>query len=174
MSKCRSRPFSITCLALLIGLGLGCSSEAPTAPANAQSGLLGGLFGAADELLVCPSTETHSATAEIGAGGGVLDVGPHRLTIPSGALGAPVTITATAPAGDYVRVEFQPHGLAFATAASLDLSYAHCGLVTRLTGRVAYVDDGFRILELLPSLNDVLGQRVTGRLRHFSSYALAF
>jgi hypothetical protein len=164
----------------LLAFVLACS-ESPTAPTavsapaeNPQAGLLDDLFGAADELLFCPTTETLSASETIGPAGGTIAIGPHELRVPAGALSAPVTITATAPAGDHVRVEFQPHGLWFITRPSLRMSYAHCGLLTRLTGKIVYVDDDLQIQEQVTSINDILGQQVTGRIRHFSSYALAF
>ena len=178
MSKYRSRKLTLSGLALVLGLGLGCS-ESPTAPTpppptSADAGLLDDLFGAADHLLFCPTSETYTSSADIGPAGGTITVGPHRLSVPAGALSETVTITATAPAGDYVDVDLQPHGLVFNSSASLRLSYAHCGLVSGLTGKVAYVDDGFNILELLPSNNDIFRRAVTGKLKHFSSYALAF
>lgn len=186
-SKCRKYLRTVSRLGsvALLAAAAACSdmptapSATPaTAPSSADPSLLGGLFGGiggvADELLFCPQSQTYSATQTVGSSGGTIVVGPHSLSIPYGALSEPVTITATAPAGDHVRVEFQPHGLTFDYNATLRLSYQDCGLLTVLTARIVYLDDALNILEQIPSTNDIWRQRVSGRIRHFSSYALAF
>src|SRR3989441_2701464 len=48
----------------------------------------------AASLLACSPLASDSATQTIGADGGTIYVGPHTLTIPAGALGDTVTITA--------------------------------------------------------------------------------
>jgi hypothetical protein len=173
-------PLARLASAALIAVAVACSSDsfptAPTAspPASADPSLLGDLFGAADQLLFCPTSQTYTATQTIGSEGGTIVVGPHSLTVPAGALSSPVAITATAPAGDYLRVEFEPHGLWFDGYATLRMSYADCGLLTLVTGKIVYVDDNLNILETVASSNDIWRRRITGRIRHFSSYALAF
>src|SRR5260370_42521405 len=51
---------------------------------------------------------SHLERAPIGPDGGTLQVGPHTLSVPAGALGAPVTITAGGPAGAGNPIQFQP------------------------------------------------------------------
>ena len=126
-------------------------------------------------LLRCSPLPGASGSATIGPDGGVIQVGPHTLTIPAGALADTVTITADAPSNPVIRVELQPHGLTFNGAVSLTLSYAHCsGLALLVSKRVVYTDGGFNILEFLPSLDDLFNKRVTGDLEHFSDYAIAW
>ena len=126
-------------------------------------------------LLKCAPLPADSASATIGPDGGVIQVGPHQLTIPAGALQDTVTITAVAPSSPVIRVQFEPHGLTFEGSISLSLSYAHCsGLALFVPKQVAYTDGGFNILELLPSLDDLVARRVTGELHHFSDYAIAW
>jgi hypothetical protein len=162
-------------------------ADAPTQPAapppNASlvdglvgtlGGTLGGVVGGVlPELLACPTSTSYSSTTVVGRYGGVVRVGPHSLVIPPGALGSNVTISATAPAGKYVEVQFEPHGLRFERPAALNLSYNRCGLVQGLLMSVVYIDDDRKILEVLSSSNNIFARTVTGKLDHFSGYAVA-
>src|SRR2546427_7966120 len=107
--------------------------------------------------------------------GGVLSVGPHQLSVPPGALDAPVTITAVAPADTVNRVRFGPEGLTFQEPASLTMSYANCDALTSLAPKqIAYTGDALAILDLLPSVDDLWTRTVTASLEHFSDYAIAW
>jgi hypothetical protein len=150
----------------------------PTPPANDLLGLggtLSGVTGTVSNLLLyrCPTDGYGSVTRLIGPAGGTIKVGPHSLVIPAGALASTVAITATAPAGQYVKVDFQPAGLRFSTSATLRLSYAECAGLPPLLPKVVYLNDLLSILEVLPSLNDLANERVTAKVRHFSGYAIA-
>ncbi|MDQ3997906.1 MAG: hypothetical protein M3303_12920 [Gemmatimonadota bacterium] len=123
-------------------------------------------------LFPCETPAYGSVTQTIGWGGGVIRVGPHSLHIPTGALTAPVAITATASAGSQVKVDFQPHGLRFQRPAALTLSYSHCS-TSPVKPKVVYVDDALTILELVPSVNDTWNRQSTAKLSHFSGYAFA-
>ena len=174
--------------AVLIALSLaltscseGSSPVAPevAAPPQVQSDaeLLGLLSPVLNKvgLLQCRALPEAYATARIGSEGGTIRVGPHTLTIPRGALDRTVTITAYAPSSRNNRVEFAPHGLEFDRPASLTMSYANCDVLGSLLPKhIAYVNDRLRILYLLESVDNLLQQRVTGRLDHFSEYALAW
>lgn len=162
---------------------LSCSEGSPTQPTAAtlapasDAELLGLLTPTIQRvgLLTCRPMPTATATATIGPDGGRLAVGPHTLVVPRGALRRPVTITATAPSGRVNRVEFEPHGLSFETSARLTMSYANCDLLgSLLPKRIAYVDSGLSILYYLVSVDDLLNRRVTGRLEHFSEYAVSW
>ena len=145
------------------------------APPPAQASLIGGLLGAVG-LLQCSDLPYASATQTIGSAGGTLRVGPHTLTVPTGALASPVAITGALVTGRGVNaVRFQPDGLRFQRSASLTMSYANCNLLGRLLPkRVAYVSDGLGILSYLLSLDNLLAKTVTGRVNHFSIYAVAW
>ena len=199
-----SRALSTLIIGLTLSVSAACSSDnAPLAPPVAQAdadsavaltsapnasllgGLLGGvtstvtgtLGGVTGGLISCNVRQTSYGAEWIGPSGGIVRVGPHALVIPSGALRSYTRITATAPKGNTVLVDFEPHGLKFAKPTALSLSYKECGLTGTLLGGllldVVYVDDSKSILEVLPSLNDLLNQRVIGRVDHFSGYALA-
>jgi hypothetical protein len=70
-------------------------------------------------------------------------------------------------------VPFSPEGLRFAKPAKLTLSYANCSPLLLLK-RVVYTDELLRILELIPSLDNLKTKTVTGDIRHFSRYAVAW
>jgi hypothetical protein len=160
-----------------------------TPPAGVDPSLLGDLFGGVGgvmdglggvvgsltgTLLPCNVTTTSTASKSIGPQGGSLVVGPHRLVVPPGALDHFELITATAPAGNRVAVEFEPHGLRFDRPTALTLSYKQCGLLSIPRLKIVYVGDDDRILQVLPSLNNILLRQVTGKVDHFSQYALAY
>jgi hypothetical protein len=124
-------------------------------------------------LYKCETPDLGSVTKVIGPAGGELDLGPHSLTIPGDALQEDVAITATIKAGQYVRIDLQPHGLQFAKAVSLTLNYEHCGTRPPKARYVAYVDDLGNVLELLDVNSHRSGRDVETRLKHFSGYAIA-
>lgn len=171
------RPARILWVAVCGGVLLACGDTTPvgvrTTPAappsqtDWQSPAVG--------LLQCTPLPYDSTTRTIGPDGGTIQVGPHVLTIPAGALAAPVTITAVAPSDTVNRVQFRPEGLSFAQPASLSMSYANCSLAGQLLPkRIAYTTDALVILEYLLSFDDLFTQRVTGQLNHFSNYAIAW
>ncbi len=66
-------------------------------------------------------------------------------------------------------------GLVFQRAATLTMSYANCNLLgTILPKRIAYTTDALAILSYVLSLDNLFGKYVTGRLNHFSNYAIAW
>lgn len=181
----RARRFiSLALLASMSVTILSCSDQAPVAPEVAlpapQADLIGDLLGGTTGLLKtlgllkCKATYAQT-TQTVGRLGGVIQVGPHSLVIPWGALDGPVTITATNVAGNVNLVEFQPSGLVFKKDAALTMSYANCDLLGKLAPkRIAYTDDALNILEYLLSFDNLFAKKVTGKLKHFSGYAVAW
>ena len=158
----------------------GCGDRAlPSAPESAaptpRASLIGDLLGATG-LLRCSTLPYASATQTIGYAGGTIRVGPHTLTVPAGALLSPVAITGALVTGGGVNaVHFEPEGLKFQRSASLTMSYANCNLLgLLLPKRIAYVSDGLGILSYLSSIDNLLASKVTGRVEHFSNYAVAW
>jgi hypothetical protein len=166
-------------IVLLCGLALasGCSDRSLTAPQPAppSADLIGSLLGATG-LLKCSNLPYASTTQTVGIGGGIISAGPHTLVIPPGALTRPTTITMTVPTGLGVNaVKFQPEGLRFEVPAALTMSYANCSLLGKLLPkRIAYTTDNLQILYYLLSLDNLLSKYVTGKVNHFSSYAIAW
>jgi hypothetical protein len=144
--------------------------------------LIGGLVGTVTNtvggvLLTCKPLPYASDVETVGPAGGVLQVGPHTLMIPPGALSVKTVITAEAPVSKYAQVKFSPHGLKFVNSAKpvLTLSYKHCsGLLTVIKPKIVYVDSNLKILEWLLSLNLSFNKSVSAPLSHFSSYMVAY
>ena len=170
-------------LSAMVLLSSNCGDRTPLGVTGSpQADLLGSVTGTLSKttsslsLLNCTPLPTATASATVGPAGGVIQVGPHTLSIPAGALNDYVTITATAPSDTLNHVDFQPEGLKFSKAATLILSYANCNLLgSLLPKQIVYTtDDLLTILDVLNSLDDPLNQKVTGRVKHFSEYAVAW
>ncbi len=139
---------------------------------------------ASDSLVSCRPLPYDSVTRTIGPAGGFIEVGRNWLLIPSGALSAPVTITAVAPSDTVAMVRFQPEGLHFQKSTLLVLAYDNCRIPKSMTPRIALVTDAFQVVDFLTSVNIPLddhrfkkahGKRqVIGELQHFSNYAVAW
>lgn len=173
---------AVAALALSATIFVASCSDSPVAPPAPQQTaqlpqgeLLDGLLRLTG-LLRCAPLPAASTTKTIGQWGGVISVGPHSLVIPPGALDGPVTITATIPANSNVnRVTLQPHGLQFDRPAALTMSYNNCsGLGSLLPKRIAYVNGVLDILYYLLSVDNIWTNKVTGKLDHFSDYAMAW
>ena len=185
MARPRAHQQAWAWLSLILSLGTVTSCSAPDAvsgpgpqaPGASQLSGGGGLRGTglAATLLACPAQPEVRAQKNIGPGGGTIQIGPHRLVVPAGALSTTLTIQGVAPGDNVVSVHFEPEGLRFARPARLTLSYAHCPPMPRLLPkRIAYTTDLLEILELLGSVDDLLRKRVSARLDHFSRYAVAW
>ncbi len=126
-------------------------------------------------LLRCDPLLAVKVAQTVGPDGGVIQIGPHVLSIPAGALSQDVKIKAEAPSDTVNHVHFEPEGLEFKKTASLTMSYANCGLLPSLPPRqIVYTTDDLVILEALKSLDLPLDRTVTGKLKHFSEYAVAW
>jgi hypothetical protein len=126
-------------------------------------------------LLSCTPLPYDSVTQAVGPAGGVIQVGPHTLTIPPGALASAVSITAVVQSDAVNRIRFQPEGLVFQSATALRMSYANCHLLGILSPkRIVYTSDALQILQSIPSLDDISSQTATGQVWHFSNYAIAY
>jgi hypothetical protein len=178
MKPTRSRCLLAALLGGALSVALSCADPSPvgvTGPASAPQRDLLGLSPLPTGLLQCSPLPAASVTQTIGPDGGTLQVGPHTLSVPAGALDAPVTITAVAPSDAVNQIQFQPEGLTFAEPASLTMSYANCNLLgLPLPPRIVHTTDLLQILEYLQSVANPWSQTVTGRLQHFSVYAVAW
>ena len=126
-------------------------------------------------LLKCSPQPFDSAAQTIGPDGGTLTVGSTTLTVPPGALSTPTTISGVVQPDSVNAVRFAPQGLVFQQPAQLVMSYANCGVFGSLIPkRIAYTTDDLLILQIIPSLDDILNQKVTGQVSHFSQYAIAW
>lgn len=166
--------------------GTSCTQDVSTAPEavaptpeinpDLVGGLLGGTTNILGSLLICAPPEFQAGEALIGRDGGTLNLGRVTLTVPRGALSSTVRIRAEIPSEPYATVRFSPEGLHFAKPASLTMSYAHCSLTAGLLTpkRIAYTTERLQLIEFIPSTDNVLARKVTGRLDHFSRYAVSW
>src|ERR1700674_4413611 len=108
-------------LAAVTLVALSCEAPTPVGVDSPAPPLLGDLILSPPPsgLLQCSSLPSASVTQTIGPEGGTLQVGPHTLSVPPGALAAPVSITAVATSDTVDRIEFQPAGLTFSQPAAL-------------------------------------------------------
>lgn len=126
-------------------------------------------------LLDCTPLPEATLMQWVGSAGGTMVLGPHVFVIPSGALKRSTKITARIGRGPGNAIQFGPSGLTFATPAYLTLSYANCNTRGGTTSnRVAYTTDDFVIVEYVASADDASTLRVTGLVKHFSNYAIAW
>ncbi len=171
---------SLIALALLAAATAALSCGEPAAPSVPQASLVTSLPKNAPKLakvlknmhLVRCAPMAAAATATIGSSGGSIQVGPHTLDIPAGALRDPVTITAFAPSDTVDRIQFQPEGLTFRKSVYLTMSFASCDVDDEDALWMVYTDDALNILEVVPTARS--GQQVVGKLDHFSNYALSW
>lgn len=172
------RPFAFV-LAVCALVFAACGDPSPTAPTTPvpapDASLVGDLL-VPTGLLKCSALPAASVTQTIGPAGGTINIGPHVLRIVPGALDAPTTITATLDTERGVNgIKFAPEGLQFDTPAYLTMSYANCNLLGRLLPkRIAYTSNLLDILEYILSLDNLFAKRVTGQVRHFSEYVIAW
>lgn len=187
----RKRPYARLTLVALAFL-LACAE--PTAPAtpaaviaapvvrpdanlvDITNGILNvtnGITTLLGDLLPCNVSTDQWNTASIGPEGGRLNVGPHTLVIPRGALRSRTQITAHAVRGNNVRVEFSPTGLQFAQPAALTLSYGVCKAPGKPV-QVVYLKSDDKITETEPSKDYPHYKYVQAAIKHFSSYAVAY
>lgn len=190
----RKRPharLALVALALLLACGETTAPEAAVAPSEMAAApavhpnanlvdITNGIFSVTNglttllgDLLPCDVATDQWNTASIGPKGGRLNVGPHTLVIPRGALRSRIQITAHAVRGTIVRVEFSPSGLQFAQPAELTLSYAVCKAPGRPV-HVVYLKSDDKITEGEPSRDHPRSELVDAEIRHFSSYAVAY
>jgi hypothetical protein len=156
-------------------------NEAPIVRADANLvDVVNGLFKVTNgvttllgDLLPCNVTSEQWNTASIGPRGGTLEIGPHQLVIPAGALARQTQITAHAVRGNHVRVEFSPSGLQFNVPAALKLSYDVCKAPGKPV-QVVYLKSDDKVTETEPSVDYPRYKYVQAVIRHFSSYAVAY
>jgi hypothetical protein len=181
-----SRRMTAFVLAVVLTAGVSCTSDdalGPSQPStptqmtadDQQSLLLGGILDGVKDLtlLSCSQQPYAVVTKVVGPAGGTIVVGTHKLVIPAGALARDYTIRAEQVPSRVNSVRFAPEGLRFAKPAKLTLSYSNCSPLLLLK-RVVYTDELLRVLELIPSLDNLNTKTVTGDIRHFSRYAVAW
>ena len=181
------RRFSI--LITILPALAACSGREPTAPATRPNtpsydvgpsdlhdghvipgavGRTGSAPSAIRTPLACGVVAPITGSATIGANGGELDIGPHRLFVPPGALTQVTTLSATIDAGPSIVIHFHPTGLQFKKPAGLVFDASSCGTVPN----VLYLDEQGGFLEEIRAVYSNWWHRIAAPLDHFSNYAL--
>lgn len=168
----------LTSLALAAAV-TACSEPTSPAPSATALTLLPELRKSA--LVECPTDASESASALLGALGGEVSVGGHRVIVPPDAL--PLVdlslVTLTVPASKYVEIEVSVNGLPhfeFAQPLTLVIDYGRCSRsnIDHEPLRVWYIDsvtDAF--IEDMGGVDDKTARTVTFTTDHFSGYAVA-
>lgn len=120
-------------------------------------------------LLGCAPREAQYGSAIVGPQGGELDVGPHRVIIPAGALLEPVLIWGSVPSDTTVTIHLEPHGLRFRKPAGLVLDASACSQVPD----VIYLDELGNVAEHIQAVYSAWWHTVAAPIDHFSNYAIA-
>lgn len=123
-------------------------------------------------LVRCEPREYDADVKIIGPDGGSLSIGPHKLSIPKGALKTEVVVTGEMPVSMAVTVRLLPHGLVFDVPPRLTLNYEHCSRPTDYKERVAYTDEELNPVEFPLAKDYTDYQYVDAWLDHFSRYAV--
>jgi hypothetical protein len=173
-----ARPVVLSVFPLL--LAVSCTERNPFAAEENFSpppALLSG-FTHESKLLECPVARNESASAEIGALGGVLEVAGHRVVIPALAVPTPVRLTMTVPASRHLEIEVtagEHRHYTFRHPVRLSISYERCPRadIERKHLRIFYIDSESKaLLEDLGGTDDKDARRVTVSTLHFSGYAV--
>jgi hypothetical protein len=172
----------VATLTLLLSVA-ACSSTESTAPQRSAAtgasfselhdGLMvpgsgGNASTAADRPLACMVPAALTDSALIGPSGGELDVGPHRLIIPPGALTTTMWLSGTVPAGNSLRIDFQPEGLQFKKPAGLILDASSCADVPN----IVYLNEDGGIEEHIQAIFSNWWHTIAAPIDHFSGYML--
>ena len=128
--------------------------EQPTQLLSGVTGTATTLVLSAVDLLTCTEQPYAKASKVIGPEGGTIVVGSHKLFVPKGALNQKVQITAEQVRGSAVT--------------------RRCASGLPLKKRVVYTSELLQVLELLQSKDESGSRTVTGKIDHFSRYAVAY
>ena len=176
---------NVLALAVLVGMGAACATEqtSPTALSNGRapaSSLLPWWDTSSGTLIECPAPPAPAtATALIGAAGGVLSAGGVTVVIPQNAvLGDALSFTLTVPTSQYVEFQVSPVGLdhyTFAAPVVVTIDYGRCGSAYDGSQLSAWNIDPVTkaLLERMTGVDNKLTHTVTFVTGHFSGYAVA-
>ncbi len=123
-------------------------------------------------FVLCEPQQYAAETKIIGPAGGEIEIGPHTLRIPKGALSQYTVITGEAPVTSAVEVRFSPHGLHFLKQPMLTLNYKRCAAPGDTPHRAGYVDDAENVLEWPVSYDEKRVNDLYTWIWHFSGYRI--
>lgn len=125
-------------------------------------------------MLRCEPQSRVSETRVVGPKGGTINIGPHRLVVPPGALLSDVSITGTAPPNPAVNLEFAPHGLQFLEPVEMQVDYKQRIVPETAELGVTYMLDGWYAVEKMPSSDARKDKKITALTDHFSGFTVTW
>ena len=165
--------------AVLFAISAACGDVEPTSSLEAQPALSARRAEPGTSLAACLTDGSVTASAVIGAEGGVLSAGSAAIFIPPHAVRTPTRFTIQPLAGATLRVRITARGsrrFGFARPVSVMIGYAHCPRQEFVRGDVAvwHVDDATDApLERMPTVHDRQNTTVGFLTTHLSTYAVA-
>lgn len=159
---------------------IACSE--PTAPSFSNTGdAAPAAVAISGGLVECPTNQTQSTFALVGAGGDVISLGGTQIIIPDGAL--PLfglnLITLRIPASQYVEIDVQVNGLAhflFQKPVTVVIDYGRCTRsdIDRIPLTVWYINPVTKaFIANMGGVDDKVTRTVRFETDHFSGYAIA-
>ena len=133
--------------------------------------------GGGGHLLVCPTTQTASASGNIGVGGGRIRLGGHELVVPKGALRSPQRFRIEVRRSPHIVVSFLAEGhdqFEFLRPATITLDYSQCEAASAASELHMYHVDGrtLRILGDMGGVRDPESNTLTTQATRLSDYAV--
>jgi hypothetical protein len=121
-----------------------------------------------------PGAELTTSAVIPAAVGGQLQLADVTLSIPAGALANDTLYSITIPDVNTFYNEFGTNGLVFATPVTVTMSYRDADLsgVNVASIRIAWLNPNTGLFESMQCTLDTVNKTVTGKLNHFSAYAL--
>lgn len=165
--------------AVLFALSAACGDVEPTGSLNSQPALSARRAEPRPSLAACLTDESATASAVIGADGGVLAAGSAVIFIPPHAVRTPTRFTIQPLPGAVLRVRITARGsqrFGFARPVGVMIGYAHCPRQEFRGGNVSvwHVDDATdALLERMPTVHDRQNATVGFLTTHLSTYAVA-
>lgn len=157
---------------------LSCSDlPGPVAPQAEPVAAVSFARGGGANLLVCPTTQTASASGNIGLGGGRIRLGGHELVVPKGALRSPQRFRIEVRRSPHIVVSFLAEGhdsFVFLRPATVTLDYSQCEAAESASALHMYQVDGrtLRILEDMGGVRDPESNTLTTQTSRLSDYAV--
>jgi hypothetical protein len=179
------RRLTLVLTAATLSGGIACARTETTAPArvatsgaNADKGNVPpGSVGAphiimnGGGMIGCTPRDPQYGRATIGPSGGELDVGPHRLIIPPGALQQTVEVSGTiVEDSPNPRIDLEPHGLQFNKPAGLILDASNCTDVPD----IVYINEVGVVSDPILAVYSNWWHTIAAPINHFSGYMVAF
>jgi|WetSurMetagenome_2_1015567.scaffolds.fasta_scaffold479468_1 hypothetical protein len=175
MSRRSYQQVSIFVLALLALAGMivsGCSRSPLESGTTAQPTVL--KRAAAASASLTPGSELFTEAVIASAAGGQLQLLDVTLTVPAGAVPNDTTFSIRIPDINSFYNEFGADGLVFAEPVTVSMSYRDADLsgVSEEHIRIAWQNPKTGAFESMACSVDTVNKTVTGKLYHFSAYAL--